>query len=106
MSRLALSDTDKQARDWFRDTTTSLGCTVKVDQMGNQFAVRPGKKQGLPTCAGSHLGTQPAGGTYDGILGVTAAVEMLRVLHEEKVETEVIKPFIDLSTQQAYMVVL
>jgi len=89
MSRLALSDTDKQARDWFRDTTTSLGCTVKVDEMGNQFAVRPGKKEGLPTCAGSHLDTQPAGGRYDGILGVTAAVEMLRVLHEEKVETEV-----------------
>jgi len=106
MSRLALSDTDKQARDWFRDTTTSLGCTVKVDEMGNQFAIRPGKKQGLPTCAGSHLDTQPAGGRYDGILGVTAAVEMLRVLQEEHVETEVGNPVLDTnSTELTYFAV-
>lgn len=53
---------------------------------------------------GSHLDTQPTGGRYvrlrvslvvratlnkeqDGILGVCAGVEMLRVLHEEKIET-------------------
>jgi hypothetical protein len=40
MSRLALSDADKAARDWFAETTKSLGCEVTVDAMGNQFAVR------------------------------------------------------------------
>ena len=59
MSRLSLSDTDKQARDWFDTTTRALGCTVTVDQMGNQFAVRSGSKKGPPTFAGSHLDTQP-----------------------------------------------
>jgi len=59
MSRLALSNADKKARDWFHETTKTLGCTVTVDQMGNQFAVRPGQKQGAPTFAGSHLDTQP-----------------------------------------------
>lgn len=59
MSRLSLSDADKQARDWFEETVKSLGCTVTVDQMGNQFAVRPGLKDGPPTYAGSHLDTQP-----------------------------------------------
>jgi len=59
MSRLSLSDEDKKARDWFHETTQKLGCTVTVDQMGNQFAVRPGQKQGAPTFAGSHLDTQP-----------------------------------------------
>ena len=88
MSRLSLSDTDKQARDWFAKTTTSLGCKVHVDEMGNQFAVRPGKQEGPPTVAGSHLDTQPTGGRYDGILGVTAGIEMLRVLHDNKIETE------------------
>jgi hypothetical protein len=34
MSRLTLSDADKQARDWFVETTKSLGCGVKVDAMG------------------------------------------------------------------------
>ncbi|KAI0148438.1 hypothetical protein GGR57DRAFT_240808 [Xylariaceae sp. FL1272] len=88
MSRLALSDADKQARDWIADTTTSLGCDIKVDSMGNMFAVRPGRQGGLATFAGSHLDTQPTGGRYDGILGIQAGIEMLQVLKENHVETE------------------
>ncbi|MCJ1244070.1 hypothetical protein MMC30_001267 [Trapelia coarctata] len=87
MSRLTLSDADKQARDWFVDTTRSLGCKISIDAMGNTFAIRPGRQPGPPTCAGSHLDTQPMGGRYDGILGVCAGVEMLRVLHDHKIET-------------------
>lgn len=67
MSRLALSDSDKQARNWFVETTRSLGCRVSVDAMGNIFAVRPGKQLGSPTAAGSHLDTQPKGGRYVGL---------------------------------------
>ncbi|KAK3368794.1 hypothetical protein B0H63DRAFT_497880 [Podospora didyma] len=87
MSRLSLSDTDKLARDWFVETTKSLGCSVTVDAMGNIFAIRPGREDGPPTCAGSHLDTQPSGGRYDGILGVHAGVEMMKVLNEHHVET-------------------
>lgn len=77
MSRLALSDTDKQARDWFVETTKSLGCSVTVDAMGNTFAVRPGRRSDVaPIFAGSHLDTQPAAGRYDGILGIHAGVEV------------------------------
>ncbi|KAL8727841.1 MAG: hypothetical protein Q9166_005787 [cf. Caloplaca sp. 2 TL-2023] len=89
MSRLALSDADKEARDWFVHTTGSLGCRVTVDKMGNIFAIRPGRRNGFPpTCVGSHLDTQPTGGRYDGILGVCAGLQMLKVLHSQKVETE------------------
>lgn len=88
MSRLALSDTDKSARDWFAKTTTALGCQLTVDAMGNMFAARPGKKSGAPTYIGSHLDTQPTGGRYDGILGILAGIEMLKTLHESKFETE------------------
>ncbi|KAL8698160.1 MAG: hypothetical protein Q9224_001974 [Gallowayella concinna] len=89
MSRLALSDADKQARDWFVHTTKSLGCKVTVDRIGNIFAVRPGRRSSFPpTCAGSHLDTQPTGGRYDGILGVCAGLEVLKVLHEQRIETE------------------
>ncbi|KAF2839677.1 Zn-dependent exopeptidase [Patellaria atrata CBS 101060] len=88
MSRLALSDADKSARDWFVKTTEELGCKTTVDAMGNIFAVRPGQKDGPPIYAGSHLDTQPTGGRYDGVLGVTAAIEMLRVLNDNWVETE------------------
>lgn len=90
MSRLALSDSDKLVRDWFVETTQSLGCQTTVDSMGNIFAVRPGRNghNAPATFAGSHLDTQPTGGRYDGILGVHAGVEMLRVLQELDVQTE------------------
>ncbi|KAK8437039.1 N-carbamoyl-L-amino acid hydrolase [Phyllosticta citricarpa] len=91
MSRLSLTDSDKQVRDWFVATTRALGCSTTVDAMGNVFAVRPGRRgngDAPATFAGSHLDTQPAGGRYDGILGVLAGVEMLRVLAENDVETE------------------
>lgn len=34
------------------------------------------------------IGYRPTGGRYDGILGVCAGVEMLRVLQDEKIESE------------------
>jgi hydantoinase/carbamoylase family amidase len=61
--------------------------------MGNIFAIYPGQNPELaPIGMGSHLDTQPAGrllisvalkvgGRYDGILGVTAALEVLRTIH-------------------------
>ncbi|KAI1097545.1 amidase [Jackrogersella minutella] len=88
MARLSLSDSDKQARDWFVETAKALGCTVTVDAMGNIFAVRPGRREGPATFAGSHLDTQPTGGRYDGILGVLSGIEMLKVLQDHQWETE------------------
>ncbi|KAF2629264.1 amidase [Macroventuria anomochaeta] len=89
MKRLALSDSDKKVRDWFVDTTKSLGCEITIDKMGNIFAVRPGRRQDVaPIFVGSHLDTQPTGGRYDGILGILAGVETLKVLQDANVETE------------------
>lgn len=89
MARLALSDEDKLVRDWFIETTKGLGCNVTIDEMGNIFAVRPGKRKDVPaTFMGSHLDTQPTGGRYDGILGVCAGLEVLKTLEEKGIETE------------------
>ncbi|KIY00328.1 uncharacterized protein Z520_04013 [Fonsecaea multimorphosa CBS 102226] len=89
MARLSLNDADKQVRDWFKGVAESLNCKTTIDQMGNMFAVRPGKNaKAPPIMMGSHLDTQPTGGRYDGILGVNAGLEVLRVLHENNVETE------------------
>ncbi|RDW63296.1 hypothetical protein BP6252_10841 [Coleophoma cylindrospora] len=88
VKRLTLTDEDKSVREWFRKTTQDYGCTVTVDAMGNMFAVRSGKSNTVaPIGIGSHLDTQPAGGCYDGILGVQAGVEILKVLQENKIET-------------------
>ncbi|EXJ77272.1 hypothetical protein A1O3_10430 [Capronia epimyces CBS 606.96] len=90
LSRLTLSNEDKQVRDWFVQTTESLGCKTFVDQIGNIFAIRPGlSNDDVPaTFVGSHLDSQPSGGRFDGVLGVAAGVEMLRVLNDNWIETE------------------
>lgn len=81
--RLALSDTDKGVKDWFKNKTEKLGCAVTVDECGNMFATFPGKNnQAKPTGIGSHLDTQPTGGRYDGIYGVLSGLQVLRTLKE------------------------
>lgn len=80
--RLALSDLDKQVKDWFVVETVKLGCTIKIDECGNVFATYPGlNNDAKPTGMGSHLDTQPTGGRYDGIYGVLSGLQVLRTLH-------------------------
>jgi acetylornithine deacetylase/succinyl-diaminopimelate desuccinylase-like protein len=65
MCRLTLTREDKQVRDWLVAECRSLGCDIKVDQMGNIFAIRRGTaKDRHPIAMGSHMDTQPAGGRY------------------------------------------
>ncbi len=85
--RLTLTDLDRQVRDWFRAQAQALGCRVTVDDMGAMFARREGQHDVPPIAMGSHLDTQPTGGKFDGVLGVLAALEALRVLVEAGYET-------------------
>jgi beta-ureidopropionase / N-carbamoyl-L-amino-acid hydrolase len=89
LDRQALTEPDRAVRDWFRATCETLGCSVAVDEMGNMFARRAGRRDDLPPIAvGSHLDTQPTGGRFDGVLGVLAGVEILHVLAEADYVTE------------------
>ena len=45
IKRLTVSDEDKRVRDWFKAECEKLGCTVAVDEVGNMFATRPGKRK-------------------------------------------------------------
>lgn len=86
--RLTLTDLDRQVRDWFKARAEALGCVVTIDNMGAMFARRPGQRSDVPPIAmGSHLDTQPTGGKFDGVLGVLAALESLRTLHEAGYDT-------------------
>ncbi|MFD1701874.1 Zn-dependent hydrolase [Methylopila henanensis] len=86
--RLTLTDEDRQVRDWFRAACEALGCTVTIDDMGNMFARRSGRRDDVaPIAFGSHLDTQPTGGKFDGVLGVLAGLEVLRTLHDAGYET-------------------
>ncbi|CAR23191.1 M20 family metallo-hydrolase [Lachancea thermotolerans CBS 6340] len=82
MRRLAGTSADGAMRNWFVRECRSLGCDIKVDQIGNIFAIFRGREKGKPTAIGSHLDTQPQAGKYDGILGVLAGLEVLRTFKE------------------------
>jgi N-carbamoyl-L-amino-acid hydrolase len=86
--RLTLSDEDRRVRDWLKAQVQALGCRLVVDEVGNMFAERPGRRDDIPPIAmGSHLDTQPTGGKFDGVLGVLAGLEVLRTLHGLGYET-------------------
>lgn len=88
IKRLTLTDEDRRVRDWFKAECEALGCTVTVDEVGNMFAVRPGRRADLaPIAMGSHLDTQPTGGKFDGVLGVLGALEAMRTMHDMGYET-------------------
>ena len=88
IKRLTVSDEDKRVRDWFKSECEKLGCKVEVDEVGNMFATRPGKRKDiLPIAMGSHLDTQPTGGKFDGVLGVLGALEALRSMVDMGYET-------------------
>lgn len=87
--RLTLTDLDRQGRDLVVGWAKAAGLTVDVDQIGNVFMRRAGKNNALaPIVAGSHIDTQPTGGKFDGNFGVLAALEVIRTLNDQGIETE------------------
>ena len=87
--RLALTELDRQARDLFVAWCQAEGCSIRIDQIGNIFARRPGVRDDLPAIGtGSHIDTQPTGGKFDGNYGVMAGLEVLRTLNQHGVRTE------------------
>lgn len=86
--RLSLSDEDKAARDLLRRWFGQEGLELKVDEVGNMYGFRNGRKEGKAVALGSHLDTVSTGGRYDGTYGVLAALEVISVLNEHKVQTD------------------
>ena len=89
VKRLTLTEVDRAGRDQFALWCHQAGLTVRVDEMGNMFARRPGRDPARPpVLLGSHLDSQPTGGKFDGALGVIAGLEVMRTLRDLNIETE------------------
>jgi N-carbamoyl-L-amino-acid hydrolase len=62
---------------------------VRLDNAGNLIARRDGRNNDLPPVVmGSHIDSVYQGGKYDGVVGVTAALEIINRLNEKRIETE------------------
>lgn len=88
-NRQALTDEDSRGRHLFCKWCEDAGMLISVDQIGTIFATKEGTDPSLdPVYTGSHLDTQPTGGKYDGVLGVLSALEVIRTLNDEKIQTK------------------
>jgi allantoate deiminase len=76
--RLAWGSVWRDARAWFHGKVGELGLTIETDSAGNNWVTLPGGST-KTVIVGSHLDSVPNGGWLDGSLGVTAALEALRM---------------------------
>jgi N-carbamoyl-L-amino-acid hydrolase len=89
INRLALNESDKKARELFVQWLKEAGLKVQVDPIGNISGIRKGKHgYDNPVVMGSHLDTVGEGGAFDGAIGVLGALEVIRTLNDNAVETE------------------
>ena len=72
-----------EGRAWLETEFRTSGLTTTVDAGGNLVGELPGTDPALaPLVVGSHSDTVPAGGLFDGILGVIAGLEVAQSLIE------------------------
>ncbi|MDB5375462.1 MAG: Zn-dependent hydrolase [Belnapia sp.] len=88
VNRACLTPLDREARRLLIGWATAIGLAPSIDALGNLFLRHEGTEPGLaPVLAGSHMDSQPAGGRFDGIWGVLAALEAVQALREAGIAT-------------------
>jgi N-carbamoyl-L-amino-acid hydrolase len=80
VSRLALTDADKQGRDLVVRWMKALGLKVETDAIGNVVATLKGREDCPGVLMGSHIDTVTTAGLFDGNLGVLAGLEVIETL--------------------------
>jgi len=82
LTRIFLSDEQREANALVLSWMREAGMKASVDAIGNCAGRREGLRPELPCLMlGSHLDTVRDAGKYDGMLGVTAAIECVNALN-------------------------
>jgi N-carbamoyl-L-amino-acid hydrolase len=85
--RLGFSETHVEAQRWLLRLLDKEGFSPTIDGAGNVYGIHGPK--GKPTVSlGSHLDSVPAGGMFDGSLGVVAGLEVLRTCKDHNVQLD------------------
>ena len=85
INRFAWTQELAEVTAWVGDELRRLGLEVEIDAAGNLLGRWPAPA-GPAVMTASHLDTVPNGGAFDGVLGVLAAVQAIRILREEGFE--------------------
>lgn len=87
VNRQALSQEEQDSWLLMQEWAQACELEMRSDAAGNLFVILPGfDRLARPLILGSHLDSQPAGGRFDGAYGVLAALEVLTVLAENKLQ--------------------
>ena len=87
-TRLVFSPEFDAARNWLADAFAGAGLVCHIDSGGNLIGTRTAhlkranesEADRAKVLIGSHIDTVPAGGQFDGIAGVIAALEVVHYL--------------------------
>lgn len=86
VERQAATGADKATRDWFADFAKQRHWEVRVDGIGNMFALVEMVPGAPYVLLGSHLDSQPLGGRFDGAYGVLAGLHAAERVQQRIVE--------------------
>jgi len=87
VTRLSFTKEDKEAREYIKKEMKKIGLEIYEDGYSNLFGRREGKNSNAQVIMlGSHYDSVINGGKLDGVLGVVAAIEIMRVLDENNIE--------------------
>jgi N-carbamoyl-L-amino-acid hydrolase len=87
VSRVGFTEADLAGRAYVIGLMKEAGLEVRVDPAGNIFGHRAGSEKLPPILFGSHIDSVPHGGNFDGDVGSLGALEVVRVLNEQKQTT-------------------
>ena len=103
--RPSFSESHLEARAWLRQRILEDGLSFRSDGAGNYSAFLECGPQNSPTLLlGSHLDSVISGGRFDGALGVTAALEVLRTVKEVDLRLPVNLEAIDFTDEEGTLV--
>lgn len=87
VTRLPFSKEARQAVGYIKDQMEQIGLRTWIDASGAVHGRLDGTDPDAPTILiGSHYDTVKSGGAYDGIAGIVSAIEVARILKENKVQ--------------------
>ena len=82
-TRVLFTEPEVGARNYVKGEMKKLGMTIHEDAIGNIFGVYPGTDATLPPVwTGSHIDTVLNAGMFDGMSGVVAGLEAVRLIRE------------------------
>ena len=87
-TRRAFTPMFLRGREWLVRRFEAAGLETRIDASGNLIGRRRGRVGGRTIMLGSHSDTVPDGGRFDGIAGVSAALEVARALHDQGIALE------------------